>query len=129
MIIAIIGGREFDDYQLLKKTLEPYKSKITDIVSGGARGADKLGDKWSRQFLNKKAIEFLAEWDNLDDPCLIKRNDKGELYNSLAGFKRNKDIVKKCDALIAFWDGKSTGTKDSLDYAKKIKKPVKIVYY
>jgi len=129
MVIAIIGGRDFNDYNLLKETLNSLKNKITDIVSGGAQGADSLGAKWCREFLKKEPIVFEADWDDLSEPCLIKRNAKGELYNSLAGFNRNTLIIKKSDAVIAFWDGKSPGTKDSLDKCKKYKKPKQIVYY
>lgn len=132
MKVAIIGSRSFQDYNLLKETLEPYKSKITDIISGGAKGADGLGARWCKEFLKKDPIIFLPEWDNLSvDNLLIghRNGNPDEPYNILAGFERNTKIIKNCKAVIAFWDGKSTGTKDSLDKAKKMKKPSKVIIY
>jgi hypothetical protein len=113
MKLAIIGSRDFTDYSLLSFELEPYKSKITQVISGGARGADKLGERWAIQ--NKIPTQiFYADWDNLG-----KR----------AGFIRNEDIIKNCDIVIAFWDGKSNGTKHSLSLCEKYNKPKKIIIY
>ena len=49
MRIAIIGSRTFNDYELLQETLENYKDQISVIVSGGARGADTLGERWAKE--------------------------------------------------------------------------------
>ena len=62
MKIAIIGSRSFNDYELVAKTLLPYKSKITLLVSGGARGADSLGEKWADDN-NIQTLIFPADWD------------------------------------------------------------------
>ena len=130
MKVAIIGSRDFNDYKLLCETLKPYQSKITEIISGGARGADELGARWCKEFLKKEPIIFEAKWDDFNaKPCLVGQNKDGKFYNTLAGFNRNTDIVKACDVIIAFWDGISRGTKDSLDKAKKMKKPIKLVIY
>ena len=50
MNVAIVGGRDFCDYKLMKESILEYLknknieiSKIKNIVSGGAKGADKLG--------------------------------------------------------------------------------------
>lgn len=130
MNVGIVGGRDFQNYKLMCSILEPYKYKITQIVSGAAPGADSLGAKWCREFLKQEPLEFPADWKNLEViPCRAKRDKNGELYNSLAGFNRNTCIVKNSDVVIAFWDGKSTGTKDSIDKCVKFKKPKKIIYY
>ena len=47
MKIAIIGSRNFTNYKLLQEILEQYKPKITLVVSGAAKGADSLGEKWA----------------------------------------------------------------------------------
>ena len=47
MKLAIIGSRDFLDYELLNQELKNYKDKITLVVSGGAKGADTLGEKWA----------------------------------------------------------------------------------
>ena len=111
MKLAIIGSRGFDDYDLLVNELQPYKNKITLVVSGGARGADTLGERWANDN-NIETLIFLADW---------------EKHGKRAGFIRNEDIIKNCDVCIAFWDGISKGTKHSLSLCKKLNKPSKII--
>ena len=129
MKIGVIGGRDFNDYNRVKKILDLYP--VTVIVSGGASGADSLGKKYSEEVLGKEPEIYPALWDDLTaEPCKIKiRKKDGKEYNALAGFNRNTDIVNNCQMLIAFWDGKSPGTKDSLDKAEKIKRTTLIVYF
>ena len=112
MKIAIIGSRTFNDYTLLQKTLELYKSKITLIVSGAAHGADSLGEKWAINN-NIQTLIFPANWN---------------MYGKRAGFIRNKDIIKNSEYIIAFWDGKSKGTAHSLSLCKKYNKSYKIIH-
>jgi hypothetical protein len=113
MKLAIIGSRDFNDYKLLEQTLEPYKSKLTLVVSGGAKGADRFGDHWA-QVNNIKALIFLPDWDK---------------FGKRAGFIRNEDIIKNCDACIAFWNGESKGTAHSISLCEKYNKPYKIVKF
>jgi hypothetical protein len=122
MVIAIIGSRTFNNYTLLKEKLAELNLPVSKVVSGEASGADTLGKNWAL----KNGIEyqgFPADWDNLEvDGAIIKTNKQGKKYNSKAGFLRNRQIVDNADIVIAFWDMKSSGTKDSLTYAHKIKK-------
>lgn len=111
MKIAIIGSRNFTNYKLLQEILEQYKPKITLVVSGAAKGADSLGEKWALEN-NIQTLIFPADWNQ---------------YGKRAGFIRNEDIIKNCDCCVAFWDGESKGTKHSLSLCKKYNKPVKIV--
>ena len=111
MKLAIIGSRNFSNYTLLKSILEPYKSKLTLVISGGTKGADSLGEKWAIEN-NIKTLIFLADWDK---------------HGKSAGFIRNQDIIKNCDCCIAFWDNKSPGTKHSLSLCEKYNKPYKVV--
>lgn len=111
MKLAIIGSRTFNDYNLLVSTLEQYKSKITLVVSGAAKGADSLGEKWAIKN-NIKTLIFPADW---------------EKYGKRAGFIRNEDIIKNCDCVIAFWDRISKGTAHSLSLCEKYNKPYKII--
>lgn len=111
MKVAIIGSRDFDDYNRLKRILDLYP--ITLIVSGGARGADYLGEKYAKEN-NIPTKIFEAQWD---------------LFGKRAGFLRNSDIIENSDMIFAFWDGESKGTKDSLDKAKKLKKTTLIAYF
>ena len=123
MKIAIIGSRSFSNYDLLKAELSKHKPTL--IVSGGANGADKLGEKYADEFNIKKLI-FKANWKDMSPPCVVKQNQYGE-YNALAGMKRNTYIIENSDLVIAFWDGKSTGTKDSINKAKLLNKEIIII--
>jgi len=109
MKIAVVGSRNFHDYELLKKTLTEYE--ITSIVSGGANGADSLGERYADEH-NIPTMIFKPDW---------KRFGRG------AGRIRNKTIVENADLVIAFWDGLSKGTQMSIEIAKKVNKPLRIV--
>lgn len=110
MILAIVGSRTFTDYSLMCKVLGNVKGNITVIVSGGARGADRLAERYAREH-DIELMVIPAEWD---------------LLGKSAGFERNKRIVALADAVIAFWDGRSAGTQHTISLAKIAKKPVYI---
>lgn len=122
MKIIIAGGRDFNSYELLEDSMfdfiyeiEPtywYKLDI-EIVSGGARGADSLGEKFANE-LGYKLTRFIPDWKGL---------------GKKAGIIRNHEMGDYADALVAFWDGKSTGTKDMIDYATKKGLRVMVVKY
>lgn len=112
MILGVVGSRAFLDYELLKTELLTFSS-IDVIVSGGARGADKLAEQY--------ALEF-------NIPILIFKPDY-KTHGIAAPFIRNTEIIEASDKVIAFWDGKSTGTLDSINKAKQRKIPLKIVFY
>jgi len=102
MRLGVIGSRSFDNYSLLCVTLNQYLETTQKVVSGGARGADRMGVHWA-QSNDIPYEEFLPDY---------------EQYGKQAPFIRNKDIVNNSDLVVAFWDGKSAGTKHSLNYAK-----------
>lgn len=107
MKLAIIGSRNCPPIDIAS-----HLKYIPDtIVSGGARGADTYAKEFAIKH-NLKLIEFLPDYKK---------------YGRKAPLVRNKLIVENCDCLIAFWDGKSRGTKYTLDYATKLGKPTKIV--
>lgn len=77
-----------------------------EIVSGGARGADKLGERYANE--NSIAIkQFVPEWE---------RNGR---LNKRAGIERNIDMGNYADTLVAFWDGRSKGTRHMIEFAYK----------
>jgi len=114
MKLGVVGSRDFNDYDLLKKYLDKIHSiePIKCIVSGGAKGADSLSEKWAGDN-NVSKIIFYPEWNK---------------YGKRAGFLRNVTIVDTSDKVIAFWSGNSKGTKHSIDLCKKKGKKCKIVY-
>lgn len=106
---AVIGSRHFSDYTLLKSILDIKQPE--KIISGGAAGADSLARSYSRE----KGIElqeFLPDYDS---------------YARKAPIIRNKLIIDSADQVVAFWDGKSKGTKNAVDYALQQGKSVEVV--
>ena len=112
MKVAVIGSRSFNDYDLLKKTLDQYKN-IELIVSGHAIGADSLGEKYAKD-KGIGTLIFKPDWKK---------------YGKAAGFIRNKDIIASSDTIVAFWDGESRGTANSISIAEKQGKKVIIVKF
>ncbi len=137
MKLAIIGGRDFTDYKkaelsfgryFLQASDSEYSDTLVDeIISGSAPGADTIARKLAEKY-SIKYTDCPALWDDLEAlPCKIKyKGDKP--YNALAGFNRNKDIISQCDIVLAFWNGISPGTQNSLGLAKKMKKDTIIIY-
>lgn len=113
MKLLIAGSRDFQDYCKLCKTLDEFlsKNKVTEIVSGTARGADRLGEQYAYE-RNIKLARFPANWDK---------------YEKRAGYLRNVDMGNYCDCAIIFWDGVSKGTKHMIDTLEKLNKQYKIV--
>jgi len=114
MKVIVAGSREFQDYLFLKEQLDQYRkdNEITEIVSGMAKGPDKMALLYA---LDNKipTAKFPADWDT---------------YGKRAGPIRNEQMAKYADALVAFWDGVSKGTKNMIDNMTKLKKPVRIVW-
>ena len=110
MKVAIIGSRSFNEYSIVKDFIDRwknyYKITIDNIISGGAKGADTLGEQYANEY-NIPIIKFLPDWNK---------------YGKSAGFRRNKDIIENCDVCFAFWDGESHGTKNDLDLCKQYNK-------
>ena len=115
MRLAVIGSRKFNDYRTLCVIIEEMMKyfDIDTIVSGGAKGADSLAEK----FANENGITmdvYPADWDK---------------HPRAAGFIRNKEIWDNSDLGVAFWDGKSRGTSHSFDISKKQNKQLFIFDY
>jgi len=114
MKIVIFGSRNFSDYELLKKVCDKIIRKLSPssvtIISGAARGADTLGERYA----NEKGYDlerYPAEWDR---------------YGKSAGYRRNEKMARIADIGIGFWDGKSKGTRHMIETMKKLGKKVYI---
>ena len=106
--IAVIGSRDFDDYSRLVAVLEPHLPAV--LVSGGAKGADALAERLARE--RGLTIDVIpADWQR---------------YGRGAGPVRNRQIVESADLVVAFWDGKSRGTRSALIHADKVGVPVEV---
>lgn len=131
--LAIIGGRDFNDYNYARSCINyivsKYDFEITNIISGGASGADKLGEIYADEYKINKKI-FIAKWDDISrSDSIIRTNSFGKKYDANAGFRRNTDIIVNSDVVIAFWDYNSKETKDSIEKSKKMNKFLIIFKY
>lgn len=107
--IAIVGSRTFKRLELVAKFVRslPYD---TVIVSGGAKGVDSTAENIAKH-LGMKTDIYLPDYAR---------------YGKSAPMIRNSLIIENCDEVVAFWDGVSKGTKDSIDKAERLGKPCKI---
>lgn len=124
LVLAVVGSRSFDDLRRLRDETDAYIGELlwdhplppnmwnVCIVSGGAKGADSLAVTYA-QLRGYDTIAYLADWKQ---------------YGKKAGFLRNATIVNTVEAGIAFWDGKSKGTRDTIKKLDDSKKPYRIVY-
>ena len=105
MRTIIAGSRGFENYEQLDNLMHSLSNswKVTEVLSGGARGADYIGEVWASAH-NIPVQKFPAEWD---------KHGKG------AGFIRNTEMAENAEALIAIWDGKSRGTKHMVEIARR----------
>ena len=116
MKVIVAGSRDFKDYALLKEFLDKlviFRSDFTEIVSGTASGADKLGERYAQE--NNLAIKrFPADW---------------EKYGKVAGHIRNRQMAEYADACVVFWDGQSKGSANMVKVAHELKLPLVVVNY
>lgn len=113
--VVIAGCRDYNNYDEAKAYIDFCLCNIRKehnivILSGCARGADALGERYAKE--NGFPVEkHPADW---------KR------YGKSAGPKRNREMAELSDYVICFWDKKSKGTKSMIEYAREYNKPVKI---
>jgi len=123
MKVIIAGSRSITDFETIKKAIECCPFSITEVVSGGAKGVDLLGEKYAGE--EKIPIKvFKPSWSNLEAPGAIVKTNKYGKYNAKAGIDRNEQMGDYADGLIAVWDGYSRGTKHMVSYMKKLDKKV-----
>jgi len=101
--IIIAGSRNFSDYELLRDKMDLLISNMNEddiqIVSGGCRGADTMGEDYAVERLNSDIKYFPADW---------KR------FGNAAGPRRNREMAEYATHLVLFWDGSSNGSKNML---------------
>lgn len=123
MKLAIVGSRGITDRTVLDAAIQQWFAesytvagsaghRITEVISGSARGVDTLAAQWATEH-GVKLTECIPDW---------------EQHGHRAALLRNEDIVRAADAVLVIWDCKSTGTKHSMDVAKRLKKPTIIIY-
>jgi hypothetical protein len=104
MRVIVAGSRDNVSQADIDNAIEAsgWVKEITVVVSGAARGADRMGENWAKR--NGITIDsHPADWDK---------------HGKSAGYKRNQEMADSADALIAVWDGVSRGTGHMIDIAK-----------
>ena len=112
----IAGGRDFDDYERLCATANRIIDPDDTVISGTAKGADTLGEKYAAEHepFGMRLVRRPADW---------KKHGKS------AGHRRNHQMALEADGLLAFWDGRSPGTKNMIEEAHKARLTTHVVYY
>jgi len=100
--VIIAGSRDCTDYVSLLIAIYLAKFEITEVVSGCARGVDKMGERWAQEH-GIPIKRFPADWNK---------------YGKGAGSRRNTQMAEHSEALIALWDGASSGTKNMIKQSK-----------
>src|SRR5689334_17588586 len=100
MKVIIAGSRSvFLEPFVVGSIVHQSGFQIEEVVSGGARGVDRVGEYWAMTH-GISCLVFEADW---------------EKYGKRAGPLRNAAMAKYADALIAVWDGKSRGTANMIE--------------
>ncbi len=107
MRVAIVGSRCIENVNL-----EEYlPEKVTEIISGGAKGVDSCARAYARA-KGIKLTEFLPDYRR---------------YGCGAPLRRNLMILENADLVLAFWDGESRGTRYVIENAREMGKTVKAI--
>lgn len=113
--VIVAGSRHFQNQALLEekldKILERCVEQPIEIISGGAEGADQAGEAYAQK-RGLKVVQFPANWKQ---------------FGKQAGFRRNEQMAKYATHLVAFWDGKSSGTRHMIETAKAKGLPVRVI--
>lgn len=107
MKLAIIGSRTLQ----IQNIGDHLPLGVTEIVSGGAKGVDRGAAAFAKEN-HIPLTEFLPDYAR---------------YGRGAPLKRNEEIAKYADMALAFWDGRSQGTKHTISLFEKLGKDVIIV--
>ena len=115
--LIVAGGRDFADYQSLKTKLDYFlKDRRCDdieIISGTARGADQLGERYAKE-RGLELVRCPAEWDK---------------FGKRAGYLRNSHMATLATHCVCAWDGSSSGTRHMINLAKSAGLDLRIIDY
>lgn len=108
--IAIVGSRNYTKLSHVREFVASLNAEANEIVTGGARGVDAEVEA-AAAVATIPVVVFPADW---------------AAFGKAAGPIRNQQIVDHCDVVVAFWDGKSPGTRDCIKRARLAGKPVTV---
>lgn len=123
--VIIAGGRDYANYSFMKKQLNSLFRNVKNthnitILTGGAQGADRLAEFYAKTH-NFKVEKFIPDWNKYASNNPMKKNP--------AGVIRNKEMVDEGTHLVAFWDGVSNGTKNTILTSHKANLKIRVYSY
>ena len=111
MKVIVAGSRTFQDAALLARVLGQHRHKISELLHGGAAGADRLAFRWAvRHHVRSRC--FAAEWAR---------------FGKSAGLRRNAQMAQEGDVLVAFHGNNSPGTAHMIACMRALGKPVVVI--
>ena len=129
MKLGITGSRAITDFNFIPyftmqdKAFRAFcrrhglgRRKVTKVITGGARGIDSIAFRTAAS-AGIRNLQFLPDRKKFPGKLVLK-----------AFQERNKKIVDSCDVLLAVWDGRSHGTKNTLAYAQRVNKPAFLIH-
>jgi hypothetical protein len=114
MKLIIAGSRTLTDYSWMETKLNNVLANTQEdvvVISGGAKGADKLGERYAKT-RGFDVIIMPADWDT---------------HGKKAGYLRNKQMAQECTHAVIFWDGESPGSKHMIDICQKLNIPNRVI--
>ncbi|PSB00485.1 DUF2493 domain-containing protein [Merismopedia glauca] len=113
--VIVAGSRSFSDFGLLSERLDFYLQhhQAVEIVSGTARGADRLGERYASQ-RGLSVARFPADWSR---------------FGRSAGYRRNEVMAGYASHAVIFWDGVSSGTAHMVRLAQQHGLVVRVVRF
>lgn len=105
--ILVAGSRNFVDAERLARILAENVGADDTIVEGGAKGVDTMARAWA-EARDINVVEIKADWARYGRAAGPKRND------AMTSF-----IAERGGRAVFIWDGKSKGTKQCIESAKK----------
>ena len=112
MRILIAGSREYENLNSVREWMKAHLSVIDTLICGDARGVDAIAYDYALK-LFVPSVMYTAHW---------------ELHGNSAGYIRNELMVNDADKVVVFWDGKSKGSKHTIDLALKHKKDLEVIF-
>jgi hypothetical protein len=104
MKLIVAGSRTFQDYTLLSSVLGTHRHHITELLHGGARGADRLAFRWA-----------------------VRHHVRSRCFGKSADIRRHSQLAQAGDLLLAFWDGRSPDTRHLIGCMQQLGKPVVVI--
>lgn len=111
MKVAIVGSRNFPKREKVLAYLATMRHSDV-VVSGGARGVDTWAVEMAES-VGMHTMVFSADWE---------KHGRG------AGLIRNRLIVNEADKVVAFWDGESKGTQNTIATALHLRKNLEVIF-